>query len=496
MHGPSRSGRLGADEVAAAIGARLINTTDAGAVIDTVVDAGSTADLLPGELPQLTDDGYLASTAVVLRWDSTRPGGPLPDLLPVLEALFGGVRPAALIVAPARTVNPPAAVVGLVDRWGIVLLWDLAGDPQIAAKVRRALEVEATDTQMPSVDEFAAGLLAVADDLAAICDVLGGAIGARVNLRPTGVRGGTGSRTGLRTVRVSRRAELTIDADRDLDDARMRLIEAARPLLAIHARVSDETVDERRVEAALALRDILGDDLALREQAIRRSGRLGLFGDQPMLAMAVEPFNVSVNLDALRRLRAEIAPVAARFDPNAATVVKDGLGVVLISEAVDSSVFLRELCRTVKVPIAVGAGDPVSSPRGFPGSFRQARRAVAVGRRTGAINRLTRHGELGVLALLYQLPEHARREFVTTTLGPIADTSADGQEQRRVLRALRATDCNVSESARRLFVHPNTLRSKISRIEESTGPILSDPENRLTVFTALTMYALDSNSED
>ncbi|MCT2058472.1 MULTISPECIES: PucR family transcriptional regulator [Dietzia] len=492
-----RRGRLTVCELAAAVGASIVTeAADTDAPLDHVVDAGTTAELQSGEMPLRAEETRAATGVVVLRWDSARPGGPLPDLAPILAGAFGGIRPAAVVVTPARTVNPPRAVIDQADRLDIALLWDRSGNWRMIEQVRRALEVESADVRESGSDEFSARLLAVADDLVAICNVLGEAIGARVELRLTGVRSRVGRAPRAISVEVSRRAELVIDPERELDEAGLQLVETARPLLAVHARVSDETDDERRLEASRTLRDILGDDLALREQAIRRSKRLNLFGDQYMLAMAIELFNVPVDLAGLRRLRSEIALVAARMDPNAATMVKDGLGVVLISGQVDLSVFLRDLCRTVKVPIAVGAGDPVPSPRGFPGSFRQARRAVAVGRRIGAINRLTRHSELGVLALLYQLPEHARREFVTTTLGSIADSTAGGQEQRRVLRVLQATDCNVSESARRLFVHPNTLRAKVSRIEDITGPFLADPKNRLTVFTALMMYALDSNSEE
>ncbi|AFA75387.1 putative transcriptional regulator [Gordonia polyisoprenivorans VH2] len=496
-HSRPRYTGLTVADLSARIGAPIVTPdSDATAPLEHVVDVGSTAKPRAEDAPVFVGEAHAATTVVLLRWASLRPDGPLPDLLPLFTSWFRSYRPAAIVVSPARPVNPPPLVIDHVRRLDSVLLWDRSGDPHLAQRLRDALRPSDADTTEPDPEGLSARLLSVADNLPAICDALGEAIGARVELRRKGFRSRRTTAGSPIVMPLGTHADLIVDSDHALGDAQRALVESARPLLTLHARISDATDDERGVESSRALRDILGDDLALREQSIRRSVRLNLFGNQAMVAIAVEPFNVSVDLPGLGRLRSEIAPVAARFDPSSSTAVKDGLAVVLISDRVDLSVFLRELCRTITVPIAVGVGDAVSSPRGIPGSFRQARRAVAVGRRTEAINRLTLHSELGVLALLYQLPEHARREFVATTLGPIADTSADAQEQRRVLRVLRATDCNVSESARRLYVHPNTLRARVSRIEEVVGPILTDPENRLTVFTALTMYSLDSNSDE
>jgi DNA-binding PucR family transcriptional regulator len=84
---------------------------------------------------------------------------------------------------------------------------------------------------------------------------------------------------------------------------------------------------------------------------------------------------------------------------------------------------------------------------------------------------------------------------VAETLGTVAGQTPESLDQRRILRVLRSTDCNIAESARELYVHPNTLRSRIARIEQITGPFMNEPERRLTIFTALSMFSLDNNVE-
>lgn len=489
----------GATVAAVAAALELMVVTDlarAEIIVGGVLDLGSTADVRTvGRVTETDGESRLA----ILRWEPDRPDGRLPDLTAALAAAIPS-HISALVISPARPVNPPAEVAAHAAGVGITLLWDRNCVVSLD-RLQRVVADLGPHKPWPSAGAIAAALLAVADDLPALCTVLGDALGMSVALRATTALPTAAERD--RTVfPLDRHTEVVLGADlqrgapQPLDEQAHAVITSALPLLRLHAKAANESPDERDAEAIRALKEILGDDLAQREQAIRRSRRLALFDPGSRMILAVEPFNVSLDMPRLHRLRSQIAPVARRADPGSVTISKEGLAVVLISPDIDLGTLLKELRRAANVPIAIGSGDPMTEPRGYPGSFRQARRAVSVGIRIGAINRLTRHSDIGVLALLYQLPEHARRSFVSEVLGPIAENTSASLEQRRILRTLRATDCNISESARRLFVHPNTLRTKISRIESITGPFMADPEHRLTVFTALTMFSLDRSDVD
>ncbi|WP_307797321.1 PucR family transcriptional regulator [Williamsia soli] len=436
----------------------------------------------------------LDGAVVVTSWHPVRPNGPLPDLRSLLEPLIRR-KPAAILVSPARPVNPPRQAVALAERADVCLLWNAGTDSaaDVAAKLDRLVSsAQPSPPAEVQPESTLLGILGKADDLDALLAAIGDALGATVRLSDT--PSGAAVVLPLSGIPGTTPA-LEVSARDALGSGELAMLDGVLAVIRLHVRLRDAQSDDAAVEIARNLKNILGEDLVQREASLRKSRRLAVFPRHAVACLAIEPFGVSVDMNGLHDLKASLAPVALRFDPDAITIVNEGVLVVMIKATADLDALARALYRGVQVPLAVGAGDQVDDPRSYPSSFRQAVRAVAVGRRIGAINRVTRYRDLGVLGLLYQLPEHARRNFVDETLGSIADETPDGLDQRRILRVLRSTDCNIAESARELFIHPNTLRSRIARIEAITGPFMNEPDRRLTIFTALSMFSLDSNVE-
>lgn len=481
------SGTATVADLAVATGVQIATApTTLDAVVTAVVDAGRAAEMVS-----------LDRVLVVASWQPARPNGPLPDLPALLEPLIQK-KPAAIFVTPSRPVNAPKQAVSLTERGGVCLLWNT--DPDHAADIVAKLErlvAQAQTTPPESDPQFAVlDVLQAADDLDELLAAMGRVLRATVRLSesPSGVQ------TESAVVMPLSGIPGTIPALDIVRPAALRadetaMIEALLGVLRLHMKLREAPSDDAAVEVARNLKNILGEDLVQREASLRKSRRLSVFPRHPVVCLATEPFGVSVDMNGLHDLKTALAPVASRFDPDAITIVNEGVVVVMIKATTDLDALARSLYRGVQIPLAVGASDQVDDPRSYPGAFRQAARAVAVGRRIGAINRVTRYRDLGVLGLLYQLPEHARRSFVSETLGAVADETPEGLDQRRILRVLRSTDCNVAESARELFVHPNTLRSRIARIEAVTGRFMNEPDRRLTIFTALSMFSLDSNVE-
>ena len=76
--------------------------------------------------------------------------------------------------------------------------------------------------------------------------------------------------------------------------------------------------------------------------------------------------------------------------------------------------------------------------------------------------------------------------FVAETLGPLAAPDAPAREESlTTLRVLLDHNLNVAETARELFVHYNTLRYRIGRLEDQVGPFTTDPQLRLELALAL-----------
>ena len=90
---------------------------------------------------------------------------------------------------------------------------------------------------------------------------------------------------------------------------------------------------------------------------------------------------------------------------------------------------------------------------------------------------------LGVLAAA--APD-AARALVRTVLGPVLDLP--GQERSSLLGTLRAwfdVGGSAAETGKRIYVHPNTVRYRLRRLQEHTGRSLDDPRAVAELLAAL-----------
>lgn len=95
--------------------------------------------------------------------------------------------------------------------------------------------------------------------------------------------------------------------------------------------------------------------------------------------------------------------------------------------------------------------------------------------------RVTSHEQL-----LASVPAPVLEDFRDRLLGPLADYDEhNDSELLPTLQSFLACDGSWVACARRLFVHVNTVRYRISRIEAITGRNLSALPDRVDFFLAL-----------
>lgn len=171
-----------------------------------------------------------------------------------------------------------------------------------------------------------------------------------------------------------------------------------------------------------------------------------------------------------------LVPATGAFDPRSA-------GAALQAEATR---------RLPGVVVAIGIGRPSADPLDLHSSFLQARRALAAGRWAHGSGRLTVFDELGIDRMLMDVPSDEIQAFCTATLGPLeAYDVTHGTDLLGTLEAFLASR-NAARAARQLFVHYNTLKNRLERIEEVLGPCLDDPERCLNLALALRLRRLRS----
>ena len=153
--------------------------------------------------------------------------------------------------------------------------------------------------------------------------------------------------------------------------------------------------------------------------------------------------------------------------------------------------FLAEAARRMPMGVvSIGIGRPAADPLRLHVSFGEARRALAIGRWSQGHGHLVMFSDLGVDRLLADVPESEIEAYCASVLGPLESYDlTTGTALVRTLDTFLATR-NGALAARQLFVHYNTLKNRLAKIEEVIGPFVDDPDRCLSLSLALRLRRL------
>jgi hypothetical protein len=156
------------------------------------------------------------------------------------------------------------------------------------------------------------------------------------------------------------------------------------------------------------------------------------------------------------------------------------IGLIALPTPTAESTCLRILRRA---RARVGVSPSFPSLRDTPQALRFARLALAGLRGTGP--GVARFDDDPLAMVVVAAPAEAAH-LVEVVLRPLIDLPA--AERARLLETLEhwyAAAGSATDAARSLFVHPNTVRYRLRRIEELTGRSLSDPRAAADIGAAL-----------
>ena len=100
-------------------------------------------------------------------------------------------------------------------------------------------------------------------------------------------------------------------------------------------------------------------------------------------------------------------------------------------------------------------------------SYQEARMALEIGEIFYSQNRVLSYEKLSVGKMIYQMPLERCEELVTEVFGG-KEESLDEEELKTVQRFFD-NNLNISETARQMYVHRNTLVYRLERIEKAVG---------------------------
>ncbi len=146
--------------------------------------------------------------------------------------------------------------------------------------------------------------------------------------------------------------------------------------------------------------------------------------------------------------------------------------------------------RVAGATISVGIGRTAAGPLELDGSFAEARRAMSIGRWAHGPGRVTVFEEIGLDRLLVGMPHAEVADFCAAVLGPLEEHDRTrGTNLVETLEIFLATR-NAARAARQLYLHYNTLKNRLVRIEELIGPYVGDPERCLSLSIAIRLRRL------
>ncbi|WP_066249037.1 PucR family transcriptional regulator [Neobacillus drentensis] len=123
-------------------------------------------------------------------------------------------------------------------------------------------------------------------------------------------------------------------------------------------------------------------------------------------------------------------------------------------------------------------------------SYQEAKMALQFGRIWFKNKNVCHINDLGALRLLIQIHQEVLLDYSEEYLLPLIDSDREsGTEYIKTLQLYIQQKGRINDVSEALFVHPNTLRNRIKKIEEITGIDLQDPEEFMNLMIAVKLLS-------
>ena len=138
----------------------------------------------------------------------------------------------------------------------------------------------------------------------------------------------------------------------------------------------------------------------------------------------------------------------------------------------------------LKIKVVIGIGTVVNHVRDLARAYQEAQMAIEVGKVFETERSVINYENLGIGRLIYQLPTTLCEMFLQEVFKKNPIDSLD-QETLFTINKFFENNLNVSETARKLFVHRNTLVYRLEKIKKLTGLDLREFDDAITFKVAL-----------
>ncbi len=151
---------------------------------------------------------------------------------------------------------------------------------------------------------------------------------------------------------------------------------------------------------------------------------------------------------------------------------------------------IQALNRQYGIEIFAGIGDLTEDLYVLPGTLQNAERALICAEISDPVRYAVSASETGYAGLLSEVPE----EICRTYLGTQKDFTLD-EEMAYTARKFLASELNITDAAKELFINRNTLVYRLNKIQKETGLDLKKFEDAMTYSIIVTMKKILKNRE-
>ena len=152
---------------------------------------------------------------------------------------------------------------------------------------------------------------------------------------------------------------------------------------------------------------------------------------------------------------AVIAPISDRNTRNELNAQARALPMTVLSETM--------------VKVSIAEGPKVNTPEGIRESFFKAEEMCDTGAEYGFTEGYLDAKTLGVVNIIKDAGEKARRVYVNDILGELTGDEKGNKELLDTVDCFLRNNQNISETSRVLYVHRNTLMYRVDKFNKMTG---------------------------
>ncbi len=248
-----------------------------------------------------------------------------------------------------------------------------------------------------------------------------------------------------------------------------------------------KTYDDEKHDRVNFIKNIISDNILLGD-VHARAKELHFVGDPPRGVFLIRQIG-SCELTIIEAIQSMFP------DRNADFVISiNDIDVVLVKQLPENSdgkelnkvaAQIQDLIsKTLGLNVIIGIGTVARELRELARSYKEAQVAIDVGRVFETEKAIINYESLGIGRLIYQLPTTLCEMFLQEVFKKNPIDALD-QETLFTINKFFENNLNVSETARKLFVHRNTLVYRLEKIKKLTGLDLREFDDAITFKVAL-----------